>query len=726
MPSNKLLLAVAISALLAACSDNTTTPPSSDTSTSTAATSATNLQTMPIENPFFTPSDLPFHYPHFDLIREEHYVPAFARGMTEQLAEIAEITQQTAAPSFANTIVPLEVSGQLLNRVSSVFFSMSSAHTNDKIQEIETELSPKLSAHSDHILLNAALFARINTVYEQRATEGLDPESLRLLEETYRSFIRAGAQLNAQQQEQLKAINTELAELDTKFSQNVLAEVNAAAIIVDSREELAGMSDAEIQGAADAAKERKLDGKYVLPLLNTSGQPVLTSLQNRALRQRIAETSLARGSSGGEFDNTQVLSRTALLRAQRAQLLGYANHAAYVLEDQTARTPEAVNQRLKAMITPAIRNATKESEDLQAVIKTDGVDFQLAAWDWAYYAEKVRQQRFSFDESQLKPYFEFNNVLQKGVFFAANQIYGISFTERTDLPVYQADVRVFDVTDADGSPLGIFLMDPYARSSKRGGAWMNDYVAQSTLMGNKAVVANHLNIPKPPSGEPTLLTFDEVTTMFHEFGHALHGMFSNVNYPSLSGTSVPRDFVEYPSQVNEMWAVWPEVLKNYAVHYQTGAAMPTDLLDRVLASQKFNQGFATSEYLMSSIVDMALHQLTPAQVPSADKLMQFEADTLTAFGANLDMLPPRYRLTYFSHIMGGYSAGYYSYIWSEVLDADTVEWFKQTGGMTRANGQRFRDTLLSRGNSADAMSLFVNFRGAEPDVKPLLERRGLN
>jgi peptidyl-dipeptidase Dcp len=724
MPSNKLLLAIAISTVLTACSDNNSAPPTNATASSTTATLAAN--TMPTENPFFTPSDLPFHYPHFDLIREEHYVPAFERGMTEQLAEIAEITKQTAEPSFANTIVPLEISGQLLSRVSAVFFSMSSAHTNDKIQAIETDISPKLSAHSDQISLNETLFARVKTVYEQRQAAGLDAESMRLLEETYRGFIRAGAQLDAQQQEQLKAINTELAELDTKFSQNVLAEVNAAAIIVDSREELVGMSDADIQGAADAAKERKLDGKYVIPLLNTSGQPVVTSLQNRALRQRITETSLARGSSGGEFDNTQVLSRTALLRAQRAQLLGYANHAAYALEDQTARTPEAVNQRLKAMIAPAIRNAKKEAEDLQSVLKTDGVDFQLAAWDWAYYAEKVRQQRYSFDESQLKPYFEFNNVLQKGVFFAANQIYGISFTERTDLPVYQADVRVFDVTEADGSPLGIFLMDPYARSSKRGGAWMNDYVAQSTLMDNKAVVANHLNIPKPPAGEPTLLTFDEVTTMFHEFGHALHGMFSNVNYPSLSGTSVPRDFVEYPSQVNEMWAVWPEVLKNYAVHYQTGVAMPTDLLDKVLASQKFGQGFATSEYLMSSIVDMALHQLTPAQVPSADKLMQFEADTLTAFGANLDMLPPRYRLTYFSHIMGGYSAGYYAYIWSEVLDADTVEWFKQHGGMTRANGQHFRDSLLSRGNSADAMSLFVNFRGAEPDVQPLLERRGLN
>ncbi|MES2605342.1 MAG: M3 family metallopeptidase, partial [Pseudomonadota bacterium] len=582
------------------------------------------------------------------------------------------------------------------------------------------------SAHSDNILLNEKLFARIKAVYDQRDSQGLDAESLRLLEKNYRDFVRAGAQLNAQQKEQLKLINTEMAELDTQFSQNVLNEVNASAIVVDSREELTGMSDAEIQGAADAAKERNLDGKYVIPLLNTSGQPVLTTLQNRALRQRITEASLVRGSNGGEFDNRGIISRTATLRAQRAQLLGYENHAAYTLEDQTARTPAAVNERLAAMIAPAIRNAKKEAADLQEVIQAEGVDFQLAAWDWAYYAEKVRQQRYSFDESQLKPYFEVNNVLQKGVFFAANQIYGITFTERFDLPVYQEDVRVFDVTDADGSVLGIFLLDPYARPSKQGGAWMNEYVTQSVLMDNKAIVANHLNIPKPPQGEPTLMTFDEVTTMFHEFGHALHGLFSKVNYPTLSGTNVPRDFVEYPSQVNEMWATWPEVLKNYAVHYQTGEPMPQELLDKAMAAQKFNQGFFTSEQLMASLTDMALHQLKPDEVPTAEQLMQFEADALSAAGANLDMLPPRYRLTYFSHIMGGYSAGYYSYIWSEVLDADTVEWFKENGGMTRANGQHFRDTLLSRGNSEDAMKIFVDFRGAEPNVQPLLDRRGLN
>jgi peptidyl-dipeptidase Dcp len=706
--------------MLQGCSDSPA-PSESGSGVSEAAGAAAVA-----ENPFFSPSPLPFQYPPFDRIREEHYLPAFERGMAEQLAEIAAIVEQTAEPSFANTVVPLEVSGQMLNRVSSVFFAMSSAHTNDAIQAIETDISPRLSAHYDAIQLNPGLFARVKAVYDGRESAGLDAESTRLLEETWRDFVRAGALLDASQQERLRAINTELTGLETRFSQNVLEEVNRSAIVVDSREELTGLSDAEIQRAADAASARDLPGKYVIPLTNTSGQPVLVTLQNRALRQRIMEASLVRGSSGGEYDNTAIVSRVAALRAERAQLLGYPHYAAYVLEKQTARTPEAANERLAAMIGPAIRNAEREAADLQQQIRAEGVDFQLAAWDWAYYAEKVRQQRYSIDETQLKPYFELDNVLLRGVFFAAGQLYGISFRERDDLPVYQEDVRVFDVLEADGSPLGLFLFDPFARPSKQGGAWMNDYVPQSLLLGTRPVVANHLNIPKPPAGEPVLLTFDEVTTAFHEFGHALHGLFSAVNYPSLSGTSVPRDFVEYPSQVNEMWATWPEVLKNYAVHYQTGEPIPQDLLDKALAAQQFNQGFATSEQLMASITDMALHQLAPEAVPSADELLQFEADTLSAAGANLDMLPPRYRLPYFSHIMGGYGAGYYSYIWSEVLDADTVEWFKRSGGMTRENGKHFRDTLLSRGGSADALSLFVAFKGAEPDVMPLLIRRGLN
>lgn len=721
-------------ALLSACGDQAPEQRSIavDDSASVASTPATTITTndspaMPTsDNPFFTVSSLPLQYPPFDLIDDTHYLPAFERGMAEQLEEIAAITALVEAPTFDNTMLPLERSGRLLNRVATVFFALGSAHTNDAIQALEVELSPQLSAHNDSILLDEALFARIKTLYQQRDSLGLDPESLRLVEMTYRDFVRAGAELGAEQKTRLRAINTELAELETTFSQNVLAEVNANAIVVDSREELAGLSEIEIQAAADEAEDRGLAGKFVLPLLNTSGQPILPSLDNRALRQRIMETSLARGSSGGEYDNREVLSRTARLRAERAQLLGYPNHAAYVLEKQTAQTVAAVNERLADLTPRAIENARAEIADLQAMITAEGGDFELAAWDWAYYAEKVRQQRYDFDEAQLRPYFELNNVLEKGVFFAANQLYGITFRERDDLPVYQEDVRVFEVFETDGSTLALFILDPYARASKRGGAWMNDYVAQSHLFDTRAIVGNHLNITKPPAGEPTLLTFDEVTTMFHEFGHALHGMFSDVMYPTFSGTNVPRDFVEYPSQVNEMWSTWPEVLRNYAVHYQTGEPMPTELLDKVLEAQKFNQGFATSEYLMASITDMALHQLKPEDVPSADELMQFEADALSAAGARLDMLPPRYRLPYFSHIMGGYSAGYYSYIWSEVLDADTVEWFRENGGMTRENGQHFRDTLLSRGGSSEALDLFRDFAGREPRVEPLLERRGLN
>jgi len=719
MFAKRMLLSAVVLGLFSACSNDT--PEEQAVVDAPAGDVAVNA----VENPFFAPSELELQFPRFDLIRNEHYLPAFERGMQEQLAEIGEITTQTAEPSFANTLVPLEISGQMLSRVLTVFFALSSAHTNDGIQELEVEISPRLSAHRDSILLDSTLFARVKAVYDVRDTLGLDPESLRLVEETYKDFVLSGAQLDEQQKERLKAINAELAELETRFDQNVLAEVNASAVIVDSREELGGLSDAEIQTAADAAAARDLPGKFVLPLLNTSGQPLLTTLENRALRQRIMETSLVRGSRGNEFDNRDVLSRTFHLRAERAQLLGYPSHAAVQLAKQTAQTVEAVQERLADLIPRAVANAEREAAELQAQLQAEGVDFQLAAWDWAYYAEKVRQQKFSFDESQLKPFFELDNVLQKGVFFAANQIYGISFRERADLPVYEDSVRVFEVLEADGSTLAFFLFDPYARSSKRGGAWMNDYVAQSALMETQPIVANHQNVPKPPAGEPTLLTFDEVTTMFHEFGHALHGMFSNVTYPSFSGTNVPRDFVEYPSQVNEMWSTWPEVLKNYAVHYQTGEPMPTELLDKVLASQKYGQGFATSEYLMAALIDMALHVLPPEQVPDAEALLQFEADALTAAGANMDMLPPRYRYTYFSHIMGGYSAGYYSYIWSEVLDADTVDWFKESGGMTRANGQHFRDTLLSRGGSAEALSLFRDFRGRDASVEPLLERRGL-
>ena len=677
-------------------------------------------------NPFFEESPLYLNYPPFDRIENSHYLPAFERGMEEQLAQLSEIVNQASAPTFENTIIPLELSGQLLSRVATVFFSMSGAHTNEGIRELEQKLAPQLAAHNDKILLNPALFERINALQEQREELQLDAQSLRLLEQYHVDYMRAGAALTSQQQDQMRETNKEIAVLQTQYRQNILSEVNDLAIVVDSREELTGMSEALITAAQNEAESRELSGKFVIPLLNTSGQPSLASLQNRALRERIHTTSLSRGSRGGEFDNRQILSDVLRLRAERAQLLGYSSHAEYTLEDTTAGLVEAVNQRLAQLAPAAVANARVEAADLQKMIEDDGLDFELKAWDWPFYSEKLRVARYQLDESQLQPYLEIDNVLRRGIFFAAEKLYGITFRERFDLPVYQEDVRVFEVFDDDGETLALFLMDPYARSTKRGGAWMNSYVSQNAMLGSTPIVANHLNITQPQIGDATLLTFDEVTTMFHEFGHALHGMFSSVKYPYFSGTSVPRDFVEYPSQVNEMWATWPEILENYAVHFQTGEQMPLELLDKVLATQKFNQGFSTTEYLAASILDQALHQLSSEQIPSAGEMVEFENKALMGAGIALDTVPPRYRSTYFSHIMGGYSAGYYSYIWSEVLDADSVEWFKENGGLLRENGDHFRQTLLSRGGSEEAMSLFRTFRGRDANIAPLLERRGLN
>ncbi len=679
------------------------------------------------DNPFFTESPLPYQLPPFDRVDDAHYRPAFERGMADQIAEIEAITGASDPPSFENTIVALERSGRLLDRVASTFFSLASADTNDAINAIRNEMAPRLAAHTDRMLLDAGLFGRVEALYEQRASLGLDDESQRLIEEYYVDFVRAGARLSDAEKERMQEINARLAALSSRFTQNVLDEVNASAVVVDTREELAGLSEGQVAATVAAAAARDLEGQYVIPLLNTSGQPGLAALEDRGLRERIMQTSMARGSQGGEYDNRGVITEMARLRAERAAMLGYPNHAAYILERQTARTVAAVNERLASLAPPAVANAEREAADLQAMAAAEGADLELAAWDWSYYTEKVRAERYAFDASQLRPYFEMDNVLQNGVFFAANQLYGLTFEARPELPVYHPDVRVWEVFDGGGAPLGLFLGDFYARPSKRGGAWMNAYVSQSHLLETAPVVANHLNVPKPPDGEPTLLTFDEVTTMFHEFGHALHGFFSDVRYPYFAGTSVPRDFVEYPSQVNEMWSTWPEVLRNYAVHHETGEPMPADLLDKVLATQQFNQGFATTEYLAASLLDQAWHQLTADEVPDAAGVEAFEAAALEAAGVALATVPPRYRSTYFSHIWSsGYSAGYYSYIWSEVLDADSVEWFKENGGLRRENGDHFRRTLLSRGGSVEALDLFRAFRGADPDIGPLLVRRGLN
>ena len=678
------------------------------------------------DNPLLTESTLPYKLPPFDKIKNEHFSPAYAAALAEQLKEVETIANSSEPATFENTLVALERSGQTLERVDNIFSNLTGAHTNPDLQKVESEMAPKLSAHRDNIRLNSKLFTRIQALYDKREEAGLDAESKYLLERYYKDFVRAGAKLSEPDKKKLRAMNAELATLQTKFTQNLLKEKNADAVVVTDRAELAGLPENEIAAAAAAAKERKLEGKFVIALQNTSGQPAVASLQNRALRERIARASLTRNSKGGEFDTREMVIRIARLRAERAVLLGFEHHAAYQLEDQTAKTVATVNKLMGELAPAAVANANREAADLQAMIKKEGGDFQLAAWDWSFYAEKVLKDRFAFDESQLKPYFEMNRVLVDGVFYAATQLFGITFKERKELPVYQEDVRVWEVFDADGQPLALFLTDFYARPSKRGGAWMNEYVGQSGLFGTKPVVANHLNIPKPPAGEPTLLTFDEVTTMFHEFGHALHGMFSNVKYPRFAGTNVPRDFVEFPSQVNEMWRIWPEILKNYAKHYQTGEPMPQELLDKMLASQKFDQGFKTTEYLAATLLDQAWHQLKPNEIPK--DALAFEAEALKKAGVSLEAVPPRYRTAYFSHsFSGGYSAGYYSYIWSEVLDANTVQWIKQNGGLKRENGDRFRKTLLSRGGSEDPVGQFRNFTGGgEPQIGPLLERRGLD
>ena len=691
---------------------------------------AATARTAQQANPFFAESTLPLHYPQFDKIKDSDFAPAFDAGMAQQLKEVDAIANNPAAPTFENTLIALEHSGTILDRATTVFFSLIGADTNDARKKLQADYSAKFAAHSDAINLNGKLFARIETLYNTRTTLGLDAEGVRLVEKYYDNFVRAGAKLSDADKAKAKAMNAELANLGTKFSQNVLAEVNASFIVVDDVAQLDGFSAEQIAAASEAAKARKLDGKYVIALLNTTGQPALTNLTDRALRQKIHETSVSRGSKGGEYDNTALVSRIMTIRAEKAALMGFPNFAAYSLGNQTAKTPEAVNAMLGQLAPAAVSNAKREAGDLQAMIDAEQKaagkpTFELQPWDWAFYSEKVRQAKYNFDESQLKPYFELKSVLENGVFFAAGKEFGLTFKQRTDLPVYHDDVTVYDVFDADGSQLAIFIFDPYARASKRGGAWMNSYVSQSKLTGFKPVVANHLNIPKPPAGKPTLLTWDEVNTTFHEFGHALHGMFSNVKYPYFSGTSVPRDFVEFPSQVNEMWADEPTILANYAKHYENGSAMPQALLDKVIAASKFNQGFATTEYLGAAMLDQRWHQVGVGQVPAPQDVMKFEHESLVKDGIYYAPVPPRYKTPYFSHIMSGYSAGYYAYIWSEVLDANTQKWFREHGGLSRANGDHFRETLLSKGGSVDAMELFRNFAGHEPQIEPLLEKRGL-
>ncbi|MGV8923728.1 MAG: M3 family metallopeptidase [Thermomonas sp.] len=718
-------LALAVSTALAGCASAPATTNSNTNSAMEAPMSADNFAS----NPFAAASPLPMHYPQFDKITNADFTPAFDTGMSQQLKEMEGIANNPEAPTFANTIAEMEKTGLVLDRATNVFFNLQGTYKNDARDAIERDYAPKFSAHRDAIMLNSTLFARIKTLYDTRATLGLDPIDLRLLERRYEDFVRSGAALNDAQKTRIRAINTQLSTLNTQFDQNVLAEVNDSAVVVDSRDQLKGMSEEQIGAAAEAAKARGLDGKYVITLLNTTGQPAETQLEDRALRQRLHEASVVRGSRGNKWDNTGIVSKVLKLRAERATLLGYDTYANYVLADETAKNQDNVNKMLRQLAPAAVANARREGADLQAMIDADQKasgkpTFGLAPWDWSHYSEKVRAAKYSFDESQLKPYFEMKNVLENGVFFAANKLYGISFKERTDLPKYHPDTWIYDVLDKDGKPLSIFIFDPYARSSKRGGAWMNTYVSQSALTGHNPVVANHLNIPKPAAGKPTLMTWDEVTTTFHEFGHALHGFFQDVRYPYFS-MNVPRDFVEYPSQVNEMWADWPEVLAHYAKDYQTGKPMPKALLDKVIAASKFNQGFATTEYLEAAMLDQRLHQAPANKIPEASGVMKFEHDALLADGFNYAPVPPRYKTPYFSHIMGGYAAGYYAYIWSEVLAANTTEWIKKHGGLKRENGDRMREFVLAPGGEIEPGKLFPNFSGYEARIEPLLESRGL-
>ena len=675
-------------------------------------------------NPLFVESTLSYHAPRFDLIRNEDYQPALEEGMRQQLAEIDAIAKQTTPPTFDNTIVAMERSGALLTRAAKTFFGVIGANTNDTLQKVQEVEAPKLAAHNDAIYLNDQLYRRVKSIYDRRESINFNPEQKALVERYNRDFVRAGANLSEGDKVRVRALNQELSKLSTDFSTKLLAGTKAGALVVDKVSDLDGLSPDKIETAAQAAKSRGLTGKWVLPLRNTTQQPAQAELKNRAVRQRLFELSTMRTARGDTNDTRNTIRRMAALRAEKAKLLGYPNWAAYALETQGAKNPENAIKLLTDLAPAATSRARAEAADMQKLIDAQGGGFKLQPWDWQYYAEQVRKAKYNLDESQIAPYFELNNVLQNGVFFAANRLYGLTFKERHDIPVYHPDVRVFEVFDSNGQPLALFYADYFKRDNKSGGAWMDQWVDQSRLTGWKPVIYNVANFTKPASGQPALLTFDDVTTMFHEFGHGLHGLFSSVEYPTLSGANVPRDFVEFPSQFNEHWALEPNVFANYAKHYLTGAPMPAALVDKIKLSRTFNQGFSTTELLAASLLDFAWHTL-PAGGAPAD-VDAFESAALQRYNVALPEVPPRYHSTYFSHIWdGGYSAGYYAYTWSEVLDDDAYAWFRENGGLTRENGLRFRNMILSRGGTQDAATMYRGWRGRDPTVDALLEERGL-
>ena len=678
---------------------------------------------MPIDasNPFAQRSTLEYELPPFALIKEEHYLPAFYAGCAEQLKE-AEAIIASGEPTFENTLVAMEKSGQLLTRMLMVFYNKSSSDTSDSLIAIEEEMAPKLAVHSDAIRLNPALFARIKKLYETRESLGLNEEDANLLDKYYTDFIHAGAHLSDAQRETLKGLNEQLSKLQTQFDKSVLADTNDLAVIVDDVKDLDGLSENEIAACAAAAKDRDLEGKYLINAVNFSGHPLLASLKNRELRKKVMQNSLIKANRDNENDTKKILVEMAMLRAERAKLFGAKTHAEYSLQTSTAKGPANVHKMLRQIAPAALRNAKAEAADLQKAI---GTEFELESWDWDLYTEQVRLAKYNVDTTAMRPYFELERVLVDGVFFAANKLFGISFKERKDLITYHPDARAFEVFNEDGSKLGLFIGDFYTRDSKHGGAWMNNLVDQNFLFDQLPIIVNNLNIPKPPAGQPTLLTFDEITTLFHEFGHALHGLLSKVTYIRTSGTNVERDFVEFPSQVNEMWILWPEVVENYARHHETGEKLPQEWIDNLEAAKTFNEGHATTSYLAAAILDLAWHELEAGE--SVDDVVAFEKKAIEDYGLAFGPVPTRYRSTYFSHIFaGGYSASYYGYIWSEILDAEAVDWFKENGGLSRKNGEHFRNQLLGRGGSIDSMQMFKNFRGREATIEPLLKRRGLD
>ena len=680
---------------------------------------------MQTDNPFLLPSKLALLAPDFANIHHDHYFPAFEAGMSQQLDQVREIAELASVPTFENTLVALERSGEILERVQSIFFNMTTANTNEKIQEIEEKIAPRLASHSDDIYLNKKLFARVESLWLQRAKQTWSEEQQRLLKEYYENFVRAGARLNDQQQERVRAINEELSSLTTQFQQNLLAITKERGVVVDQIAQLEGMSAADIAAAKEAAIARGLDGKYLLAITNTTRQPVLLSIRNRELRKRIWLASANRGlGEAGGLDNRELVLKLARLRAERAKLLGYPSHAAFTLENQMAVKPEAAFKMLRDLAPGVLAKAKLEANDIMEFMKRDGIGGEPEAWDWEFYSEKVRAEKYQIDENLVKPYFEMESVLQNGVFYTYGKLYGIQFRERKDLPVYHPTVRVFDVLGADGKQIGLFYADYFHRDAKQGGAWMDGFVSQSRLLNQLPVVVNVMNIPLPAAGEPTLISLDHVTTMFHELGHGVHGLFSAVEYPALSGTSVPRDFVEFPSTFHEDWAIYPEVLNNYARHYKTGETIPKDLLDKSIAANKFNKGYETLEYVSAALLDLGWHSISPEEVPT--DVVTFENQLLKSFGMDYAPVPPRYRTSYFAHVWsGGYSAGYYAYLWSEVLAADAFAHMGKLGGLTAANGALFRDKVLSRGGSREVMQQYKDFRGQEPTVDALLVRRGL-